>query len=82
MEGASGTLCGSCHYKVAHRVDCRRRRIACLSHLGAFANIKDSDLTPRFDWSTNTASSHQGLMYALIVFAVLVTLTTPRQPSN
>ena len=49
---------------------------------GAFANIKDSDLTPRFDWSTNTASSHQGLMYALIVFAVLVTLTTPRQPSN
>jgi len=49
---------------------------------GAFANIRDSDLTPRFDWPTNTASSHQGLMYALIVFAVLVTLTTPRQPSN
>lgn len=49
---------------------------------GAFANIRDSDLTPRFDWPTNTASSHQGLLYALIVFAVLVTLTTPRQPSN
>ena len=49
---------------------------------GAFANIRDSDLTPRFDWPTNTATSHQGLMYALIVFAVLVTLTTPRQPSN
>jgi len=49
---------------------------------GAFTHIRDSDLTPRFDWPTNTASSHQGLMYALIVFAVLVTLTTPRQPSN
>ena len=49
---------------------------------GAYTKITESDFAPRFDWPSVTASSHYLLLNSLIIFAVLVTLTTHRHPSN
>lgn len=49
---------------------------------GAYSHIAESDLAPRFDWPSVSAPSHQVLLHALVVFAILVTLTTPRHQSN